>query len=161
MSNAAVSRETAAFLAGFRCRWHRGNGTVAVPYRRYGRLFVNHRWSAGVVLRAANLSSNDCRGQSHLNSGAARPTGLIRVRNVGVGVPDDPSGKFDLDGQIFPHTELPPSADGMSRTPSPTFHLSPSAKMPSRFPGRALVIGSVGIGKDYSSMPSICLNRSM
>ena len=22
---------------------------------------------------------------------------------VGVGVPDDPSGKFDLDGQIFPH----------------------------------------------------------
>ena len=31
--------------------------------------------SAGVVLRAANLSSNDCRGQSHLDSGAARPTG--------------------------------------------------------------------------------------
>ena len=27
---------------------------------------------------------------------------------VGVGVLDDPSGKFDLDGQIFPHTELPP-----------------------------------------------------
>ena len=27
---------------------------------------------------------------------------------VGVGVLDDPSGKFDLDGQIFPHTALPP-----------------------------------------------------
>ena len=27
---------------------------------------------------------------------------------VGVGVPDDPSGKSDLDGPIFPHTELPP-----------------------------------------------------
>ena len=40
---------------------------------------------------------------------------------VGVGVPDDPSGKFDLDGQIFPHgTELPPAAVGTSRTPSPT-----------------------------------------
>ena len=27
---------------------------------------------------------------------------------VGVGVPDDPTERFDLDGQIFPHTELPP-----------------------------------------------------
>ena len=27
---------------------------------------------------------------------------------VGVGVPDDPSEKSDLDGPIFPHTELPP-----------------------------------------------------
>ena len=27
---------------------------------------------------------------------------------VGVGVLDDPSEKFDLDGQIFPHIELPP-----------------------------------------------------
>ena len=27
---------------------------------------------------------------------------------VGVGVPDDPSEKYDLDGHIFPHTELPP-----------------------------------------------------
>ena len=27
---------------------------------------------------------------------------------VEVGVPDDPSEKSDLDGPIFPHTELPP-----------------------------------------------------
>ena len=28
--------------------------------------------------------------------------------SVGVGVLDDPSVKFDLDGQILPHADLPP-----------------------------------------------------
>ena len=34
--------------------------------------------------------------------------GLSACIYVGVGVPDDPSAGFDLDGQIRPHTELPP-----------------------------------------------------
>ena len=42
---------------------------------------------------------------------------------VGGGVLDAPSGKYDLDGHIFP--QIPNcrlTADGMSRTPSPTNH---------------------------------------
>ena len=31
---------------------------------------------------------------------------------VGVGVLDDPSGKFDLDGQIFPHAQPLPFCSG-------------------------------------------------
>ena len=37
---------------------------------------------------------------------------MYRCIHVGVGVLDDPSGKFDLDGQIFPHIGLPPLAAG-------------------------------------------------
>ena len=37
-----------------------------------------------------------------------RPCRLSKNLFVGVGVPDDPSEKSDLDGPIFPHTELPP-----------------------------------------------------
>ena len=33
----------------------------------------------------------------------------MKRRSVGVGVLDDPSEKSDLDGPIFPHTELPPN----------------------------------------------------
>ena len=35
----------------------------------------------------------------------------MRCNLVGVGVLDDPSPKFDLDGQILAHTELPPDGD--------------------------------------------------
>ena len=36
----------------------------------------------------------------------------IRIFLAGVGVPDDPSGKFDLDGQIFPYLSLPLCGSG-------------------------------------------------
>ena len=50
--------------------------------------------------------------------------------NVGTGLPDCPSGKFDLDGQIFPHftgncfdfgASSPKIKNGPSRTPVPTY----------------------------------------
>ena len=50
----------------------------------------------------------------HKRSPEANASGLLIVTKnpissiVGGGVPDDPSGKSDLDGSIFPHTELPP-----------------------------------------------------
>ncbi len=34
--------------------------------------------------------------------------GIRQHPSVGVGAPDDPSEGFDLDGQILPHTDLPP-----------------------------------------------------
>ena len=51
--------------------------------------------SAGVVLRAANLSSNDCRGQSHLDSGAARPTRSEQESSVSGETGDSQSKTFD------------------------------------------------------------------
>ena len=38
---------------------------------------------------------------------------------VGVGVPDDPSEKSDLDGLFFPHTELPPNGGRAVEDASP------------------------------------------